>query len=79
MRTTLEIDERLFQEAMQVSGAKTKKGAVVIALKEYLRSRKKQELKNLIGGYDSFNLKLEDLERMRREDHVITLPDPQTT
>lgn len=67
MRTTFDIDEALIREVMKVSQAKTKKGAIVIALKEYLRAKRRQELRNMIGAYDEFDLTLEELEKMRRE------------
>ncbi|HLG29751.1 MAG TPA: type II toxin-antitoxin system VapB family antitoxin [Candidatus Brocadiales bacterium] len=67
MRTTLEIDEELVKEAMKASKAKTKKGAIVIALKEYLGAKRREELKGMIGNYDEFDLSLEKLEKMRRE------------
>lgn len=67
MRTTFEIEEELITEVMKASKAKTKKGALVIALKEYLKTKRKQELKDMIGAYDEFDLSLEDLGRMRRE------------
>jgi len=65
MRTTIDINGDLISEVMKASGTKTKKKAILIALKEYLRYKKIEELKSLIGNYDSFNLNLEDLEKMR--------------
>lgn len=67
MRTTLEIDEGLIQEVVKASKAKTKKGAIVIALKEYLKAKRKQELKEMIGQFDEFDLTLKELEKMRHE------------
>ena len=67
MRTTFEINEELLREIMKVSKAKTKKGAIVIALKEYLKAKRREELKNMIGSYDEFGITLEDLEKMRHE------------
>jgi len=67
MRTTFEINEELLRAVMEVSKAKTKKGAIVIALKEYLRAKRREELKDMIGSYDEFGLSLEDLEKMRHE------------
>lgn len=67
MRTTLDIDDNLLKEIMKTSGAKTKKGAIVIALKEYLRTKRREELKEMIGNYDDFGLSLKDLEKMRRD------------
>jgi hypothetical protein len=52
---------------MKISGTKTKKKAILVALKEYLRYKKIEELKSLIGNYDSFDLNLEDLKKMRDE------------
>ncbi len=52
---------------MRAAKAKTKKGAIVIALKEYLMVKRRQELRDMIGTYDDFDLSLEELEKMRHE------------
>lgn len=67
MRTTFDISQELINEVMKASKAKSKKGAIVIALKEYLRTKQRQELKKMIGAYDKFGLSLKELEKMRRE------------
>lgn len=67
MRTTIDINGDLISEVMKISGIKTKKKAVLVALREYLRYKKIEELKSLIGNYDSFDLNLEDLKKMRDE------------
>ena len=67
MRTTFEINEELLREVMKISKAKTKKGAIVIALKEYLKNKRRDELKDMIGSYDEFGLSIEELEKMRHE------------
>jgi Arc/MetJ family transcription regulator len=67
MRTTIDINGDLIFEVMKISGIKTKKKAVLVALREYLRYKKIEELKLLIGNYDSFDLNLEDLKKMRDE------------
>jgi Arc/MetJ family transcription regulator len=67
MRTTIDIDSDLLKEVMEKSGAKSKKGAIITALKDYLRLKRREELKNLIGNYDTFNLDLKDLRKMRNE------------
>jgi len=67
MRTTIDIDDDLISEVMKISGIKTKKKAVLVALKGYLRYKKIEELKSLIGNYDSFTLNLDDLKKMRDE------------
>lgn len=67
MRTTIDIDSDLLKEVMEKSGAKSKKNAIVTAMKDYLRLKRREELKNLIGSYDEFNLDLQDLRKMRNE------------
>lgn len=49
VRTTLEIDARLMEEAVRLSGKKTKAAAVETALSEYVRLRRKQLLLDLPG------------------------------
>ena len=65
MRTTIDINEDLIKDVMNKAGARTKKDAIETALKDYLRHKKVEELKGLIGNYESFDLKLYDLKKMR--------------
>ena len=65
MRTTIDINEELIGDVMKKARVKTKKDAIVIALKDYLRHKKVEELKAVVGNYDSFDLTLDDLKRMR--------------
>jgi len=65
MRTTIDINEDLLHDVMRKAGVKTKKDAIVTALKDYLKRKKIEELKGLIGNYESFNLTLDDLKKMR--------------
>ncbi|MEQ8222766.1 MAG: type II toxin-antitoxin system VapB family antitoxin [Candidatus Eremiobacterota bacterium] len=67
MRASIDIDSTLLTEVMEKSGAKTKKAAILIAIKDYIRFKKLQELKGLIGNYDNFGLTPEDLREMRDE------------
>ncbi|MDN3515453.1 MAG: type II toxin-antitoxin system VapB family antitoxin [Candidatus Brocadia sp.] len=67
MRTTIDIDDELLKEVMEKSGAKSKRNAIVTAMKDYLRLKRREELKNLIGNFDEFNLDLKDLRKMRNE------------
>ncbi len=67
MRTTIDIDKELLQEIIERSGAKTKKDAILIAIRDYLRFKKLQELKGLIGNYDNFSLTPEELKEMRND------------
>lgn len=58
MRTNIVIDDRLMEEAMHLSGAKTKREVVQKALEEFISNRKRLNLKEIKGkiqfaeGYD---------------------------
>jgi Arc/MetJ family transcription regulator len=49
VRTTLDIDAELMEEAVRLSGKRTKAAAVEAALKEYVRLRRKELLLGLPG------------------------------
>jgi len=49
MRTNIVLDDELLDEALQVTGARTKKEVVHIALEELVRSRRKKSLAELAG------------------------------
>jgi Arc/MetJ family transcription regulator len=49
MRTNILLDDDLVAEAMEVSGARTKKEVVHVALEELVKSRKKKNLADLAG------------------------------
>lgn len=52
MRTTLNVDEQLFDELLEATQARTKTEAVHRALTEYLRLWRKQRLLALRGQVD---------------------------
>jgi Arc/MetJ family transcription regulator len=49
MRTTINIDDALFERLMAIAGTRTKTDAVNWALKEFLRLKAKDELLDLRG------------------------------
>jgi Arc/MetJ family transcription regulator len=49
MRTTLDIPEDLLEEARSVLGFKSKTDTVVLSLRELIRRRRIEELKELLG------------------------------
>ena len=65
MRTTLDIDAELMEKVVKTTGARSKKKAIEIAMKEFLRLKRRKELGDLIGNYEEFEVTLEELERMR--------------
>lgn len=50
MATNLAIDAELLDEALQISGLKTKKDTVNLALTEFVQRRKQQEIIKLFGA-----------------------------
>lgn len=67
MRFTVVIDPALIEEAKRVSGAKTKREAIEIALKEMIRRRRLKDAAAHAGRIE-MALTLEDLERQRAEE-----------
>ncbi|HEY3352414.1 MAG TPA: type II toxin-antitoxin system VapB family antitoxin [Polyangia bacterium] len=62
MRTTLDLPQELVDEARSILGFKSKTDVVVVALKELIRRKRLEELKELAG-----KVELDvDLARSRR-------------
>ena len=49
MRTSIVIDEKLMAEAIEATGAKTKKEAVELGLKTLVRLKKQERIRGLRG------------------------------
>jgi len=67
MRTTIAIDDALFEEAFSLSKLKTKKDLITLSLQEYIR---KKRLEHLAGMYSSgaVSMTCEELEAYRADD-----------
>jgi len=52
MRTNIVIEDELLDEAMKLSGARTKKELIATALREYVRSRRQKNLLELEGAVE---------------------------
>lgn len=52
MRTNIDLDDQLVEEAMQVSGLKTKKDVVHLALRELVKAKRKRSILDLAGQID---------------------------
>jgi Arc/MetJ family transcription regulator len=60
MRTNIDIDDKLIEEVMKMADVKTKKEAVDLALKEFLKVKRKKNLLDLAGKvqfYDGYDAK----------------------
>ncbi len=49
MRTNIVLDETLVNEALKLSGVKTKKDIIHLALEEFIRNQKRKNLLDLFG------------------------------
>lgn len=63
MRTNIEIDDQLIEEAFKLTNVRTKKELVHLALEELIKAKKKKDLLDLAGkiefheGYDYKSLR----------------------
>jgi Arc/MetJ family transcription regulator len=64
MRTNIDIYDKLIKDALKLSGLKSKKEIVNIALEEYVKFKKRQGLKNLQGKVEWIG----NLDKMRTYD-----------
>ena len=67
MRTTINIDKGLLEEALKLSNIRTKKELINLSLKEFIRRRHLEKLKRRLGKYD-LDLNLSSLEEMRKDE-----------
>lgn len=72
MRTTLDVDEKLMETMLKMTGEKSKSKAVNKALKDYIRRRSIDELRAMAGKIDVIDnwreleeLELEEQKKMR--------------
>jgi len=54
MPTNLAIDDALLNNAQKISGLKTKKDTVTLALKEFIQRREQEEITKLFGSVDYY-------------------------
>jgi len=66
MKITVDLPEEELKEAMRHAGAKTKREAVVMAIREFNRRRRMQRVISRFGTFDEF-MSQEELRRMREE------------
>ena len=66
MKTTVVIDEELLREAMEATGAKTKREAIESGLRELVRRKSLKALREELGTFD-LDLSLQELGRRRSQ------------
>ena len=67
MRTLIDIEGELMEDLLEETKAKTKKEAIVTAIRTYLNLKRREKLASLIGNYD-YGYTAQELERMRADD-----------
>jgi Arc/MetJ family transcription regulator len=67
MRTTVELDEKLLEEVLKLSGARTKKRAIAMVMEEYIKIKRREELRAMIGNYEH-GMTLKELQEIRDAD-----------
>lgn len=64
MKTLVDIDEKLLNEAIKITSAHTKKEVVNLSLKELIRHARIERFKSKIGS-GRLDLTLKELEKLR--------------
>jgi Arc/MetJ family transcription regulator len=65
-KTTVFIDDTLINNALKVSNLKTKKEVIEAGLRELVRKRNRELLRQELGSFD-IDLSLEELKKRRAE------------
>ncbi len=68
MKTTIDIPDDELEEIMRLTKAKTKKEAVVTAIREFNRRRKLDVVLGQLGTFKDV-MSQEELRRMREDEH----------
>ncbi|MBW1999742.1 MAG: type II toxin-antitoxin system VapB family antitoxin [Deltaproteobacteria bacterium] len=66
MRTLVDIQDDLMAELLDTVKVKTKKEAINIAIRSFLKQKKKERLSELLGRYE-FGYGQKELEEMRKD------------
>ncbi|MGD8329589.1 MAG: type II toxin-antitoxin system VapB family antitoxin [Acidobacteriota bacterium] len=67
MKTTVDIPDDELDEIMRLTGAKTKKEAVVTAIREFNRRRKLDDVLDRLGTFEEV-MSQQELQEMRRDE-----------
>ena len=67
MRTTVDLDEELVREVMDLLGVKTKRQAIQRSLEALVKQKKRERLRTKLGNLD-LDLSLEELKWIRQHE-----------
>ena len=68
MRTTLDLDEKLIQEAMEATGVTVKKAVIEMGLKEVIIKANIKKFLDGIGSIKDFDLDIETIRNWRDQE-----------
>jgi hypothetical protein len=66
MKTTVDIPDRDLLDLMRVTAARTKREAILLAIREFNRKRKLSEVAKMLGTFTDF-MSQDELHRMRED------------
>jgi Arc/MetJ family transcription regulator len=67
MRSTIDIDKELLEEAKALTGARTKKELIDLSLRELIRGKRREHLAALFGS-GVLAISPDEIEKMREDD-----------
>lgn len=67
MRSTIDIDEKLIEEAKKLTRVRTKKELIRLSLQELVRKKRREHLIGLFGS-GIIDTSLEDVEKWREDE-----------
>ena len=67
MKTTIQIPDNELKELIQHTKAKTKKDAVLTAIKDYNNRQRMEKLAEILGTFEDF-MTQDELKKMRAKD-----------
>jgi len=67
MKTTIEIPDEELRQLMKYTKAKTKREAVVYAIKDFNRRKRLAQLAEVLGTFEDFMIQ-DDLQKMREDE-----------
>jgi Arc/MetJ family transcription regulator len=67
MRATIDIDDKLIEEAKKLTNVKTKKELINLSLKELIKKKRIEHLLSLFGS-SPIDITLKDVEKFREDE-----------
>jgi len=67
MKISLELNHNVLRELLKYTSAETEDTAVLIAIGDYLKSRRSEELNEYIRDYEDLGIALKEFEKRKKE------------